>query len=204
MKPRTRAPAKKAARKPAKGKAPAAKPKAKPKAKAPVSREAEEFASTEKQDGGGQGGRPPKYKAEYAKQATKIAQLGATDREIAEFFDVTDRTLRAWKLRYPGFAAALKLGKDEADDRVERALYQRAVGYSFDSVKVMQYEGVPVIVPVTEHMAPDIQAAMYFLNNRRGYKWKSKVEHQVDITDNLADALKAARERAKQTRKPPA
>lgn len=204
MKPRTRAPAKKAARKPNQGKAPAPKPKAKPKASIPVSREAEDVASAENKESDGKAGRPPKYKAEYAKQATKIAELGATDREIAEFFDVSDRTIRAWKLRYPGFAAALKLGKDAADDRVERALYQRAVGYSFDSVKVMQFEGVPVIVPIVEHMAPDINAAMYFLNNRRGYKWKSKVEHQVDITDNLADALKAARERAKKARKPPA
>jgi hypothetical protein len=31
-----------------------------------------------------------------------------------------------------------EVGKSEADDRVERSLYQSAVGYSYDSVKILQ------------------------------------------------------------------
>lgn len=147
-------------------------------------------------DPGKKAGRPPAYKADYARQAKLFAERGATDKEVAELLGVTDRTVRTWKHRYPEFDEALKVGKDAADDRVERALYQRAVGYSFDSVKVMQNNGIPVMAEFVEHLPPDIQAAMYWLNNRRGYKWKQKAEVTHGVTDNLADALKAARERA--------
>jgi len=32
-------------------------------------------------------GRPPKYKSEFAAQAQKLCLLGATDKDLAEFFD---------------------------------------------------------------------------------------------------------------------
>ena len=34
------------------------------------------------------GGRPTKFKPEFVEQARKLAQLGATDREVADFFDL--------------------------------------------------------------------------------------------------------------------
>lgn len=42
-------------------------------------------------------GRPPTYKPEYAKQAAKLCELGATDLDIAEFFGVSVRTVYRWK-----------------------------------------------------------------------------------------------------------
>lgn len=42
------------------------------------------------------GGRPTRYKAEYAEQAYKLCLLGATDEQIAWFFDVTVATLAQW------------------------------------------------------------------------------------------------------------
>ena len=36
-------------------------------------------------------GRPSSYKPEFARQAAKLAELGATDQEVADFFEV-DRT----------------------------------------------------------------------------------------------------------------
>lgn len=141
-------------------------------------------------------GRDTTFKPEYIEQAAKLAKLGATDFEIAEFFKVSDRTLRNWKHEHAGFRDSLQLGKDEADNRVERALYQRAVGYSHDSVKVFQDKGKPVVVDIVEHLPPDVQAAQYWLNNRRGNSWKSKSEVEHGITGNLAERLRAARERA--------
>lgn len=153
-----------------------------------------------KDKGPGRTGRPPTYKADYARQAKLFAERGATDKEIAELLGVTDRTVRAWKHKHPEFDAALRVGKDAADDRVERALYERAVGYSFDSEKVMQNNGVPIRVDTVTHLPPDVQAAMYWLNNRRGFAWKQKVEHSHDVVGNLADAVKAARERVRKGR----
>src|SRR3546814_7741252 len=82
------------------------------------------------------------YKPEYAEQARKLATLGAIDREIGEFFGVTDRTIRNWRHRHAEFNDALQIGKDAADARVERTQYQCAVGYTLDGEESMQEKGV--------------------------------------------------------------
>jgi transposase len=46
------------------------------------------------------GGRPSSYKDEYAMQALKLTLLGATDKELADFFEVKESTINRWKKRY--------------------------------------------------------------------------------------------------------
>ena len=41
-------------------------------------------------------GQPTKYKKEYNDLAYKYSLLGATDKEMAGFFDVTEQTLNNW------------------------------------------------------------------------------------------------------------
>src|SRR5581483_513083 len=92
-------------------------------------------------------GRPPTYRAEFAVQAAKLCALGATDAELADFFGVHERTIGRWQATHPEFGAALKAGKERADERVERSLYQRAVGYTREAVKVYfpRDSGTPVL-----------------------------------------------------------
>jgi len=125
------------------------------------------------------GGRPTKYKAEFAKQAAKLCHLGATDADLADFFGVTTRTIMNWSAQYPGFFHALKSSKAAADNRVVRSLYQRAIGYEYDAVKIFQYEGSPVVVPYREKVAPDTVACIFWLKNRCKDEWRDKqeVEH---------------------------
>jgi len=126
------------------------------------------------------GGRPPKYSQEYADQARKLCLLGATDEEIASFFDVEVRTIYRWKLDYDEFCQALKVGKAEADDRVERSLYQKAIGYRQQAIKIFMPAGKddPVYAPYVEHMAPDTTAAIFWLKNRRSQDWRDKQDHE--------------------------
>jgi len=123
-------------------------------------------------------GRPSAYRAELAEQACKLCELGATDLEVADFFKVSVRTLYRWQAEHAEFCQALKSGKASADDRVERSLYHRAVGYSHDAVKVFQYQGEPVIVPYREHVPPDVGAATLWLKNRRKDVWRDKIDHE--------------------------
>lgn len=117
--------------------------------------------------------RPSKYKPEFAAQAKKLAALGATDMEVAEFFGVTDRTIYRWKIEFRPFCQALKAGKVSADDRVERALYQRAVGYSHHTEKLFQYEGKVVRARTMAHVPPDVAAAFIWLKNRKPEFWSN-------------------------------
>ena len=121
-------------------------------------------------------GRPSKYQASYAKQAAKLCKLGATDRELALFFEVSEVTINAWKAKHPDFLKSLKAGKEEADDRVERSLYQRAVGYSHPDVHFSSYEGKVAETPTVKHYPPDTTACIFWLKNRQRDKWRDKID----------------------------
>jgi hypothetical protein len=143
-------------------------------------------------------GRPSKYKPEFAEQARKLCALGATDRELAEFFEVAESSVSKWKLEYPEFSEALKRGKEVSDERVEHSLYRRAVGYSFDSVHVSNYQGEVTLTPIVQHVPPDTTACIFWLKNRRKEQWRDKIEvdGKVDHVHATVDAMEAARRRA--------
>jgi hypothetical protein len=125
-------------------------------------------------------GRPTKYKTEYADQAYKLCLLGATDAEMANFFEVDEATINRWKEAHPEFCESIKNGKIKADAEVASSLYKRATGYKIDTVKVFQFQGEPVIVPVVEEIAPDTGAAMAWLKNRRKKEWRDKQDIEID------------------------
>src|SRR6185312_10687690 len=119
------------------------------------------------------------FKPEYSEQAKKLCVLGATDVEIADFFGVAPSTLYVWKNTYPEFSEALKSGKDEADERVERSLYHKAIGYSFDSEKVFMFKGEIIRTPFREHVPPSDTACIFWLKNRRQNEWRDVHKHEV-------------------------
>lgn len=124
-------------------------------------------------------GRPSKFSPAFCDQVKKLCRLGATDIEIADFLGVNVATLYRWKNDHPSFCEALKEGKTEADARVVESLYQRAVGYSFDSEKVQVLrDGAVVRVPIREHVPPDTTAAIFWLKNRAPADWRDVQQHE--------------------------
>ena len=155
---------------------------------APPAGEVEEAASTaggaaERAAPGGS----PKYRDDFARQATKLCSLGATDDDLAEFFAVNARTIRRWKVEHEAFCNALRLGKGLVDDQVERSLYQRAVGYSCDTVKIFTHQGQVIRAEYREHYPPDTTAAIFWLKNRRPEQWRDKqdLNHGGNLTVEL-------------------
>lgn len=146
-------------------------------------------------------GRPTAFKPEYVEQVEKLCKLGATDKDLADFFGVTEQTINNWKLAEPLFFESLKRGKMLADANVASALYHRATGYSHEAVKIFNHEGVPLEVPYVEHYPPDPTSMIFWLKNRRPDLWRSnrdaddtgKQEAQpVSITVEVKDARKDA------------
>lgn len=135
-------------------------------------------------------GRPSSYKPEYVDQAKALAWQGATDAEMADYFQVTVSTFSLWKVRYPEFSEALKENKSIADDRVERSLYQRALGYTCDETDVRVIDNQVVMTPMIKHYPPDTTAAIFWLKNRRKEEWRDKSETDVNVT-NLDELLRA-------------
>ena len=124
-------------------------------------------------------GRPRKFDHKTAEQAYKLCLLGATNEELADFFETSTETIRRWQKEEPQFRAAIKDGKSKADAEVAAKLYHRAKGYSHQETKVFNNQGVAMEVPITKHYPPDTTAAIYWLKNRQPKKWRDK--HEVDM-----------------------
>lgn len=122
-------------------------------------------------------GRPTKYRPEYVRQAAALCSLGATDAQLADFFEVSVSTVNLWKLEHPEFSEAIKVPKEIADDRVEQSLYRRAMGYEHDEVDIRVVEGQIVQTPIRKVYPPDSTAMIFWLKNRRG--WRDKVEQEI-------------------------
>ncbi len=101
------------------------------------------------------GGRPTKYQAAYAEQARKLCLLGATDIELADFFEVHEDTIYEWKKVYKKFSEAIKKGKQLADATVASKLYHRATGYQHPDSDIKVIDEKIVITKIVKHYPPD-------------------------------------------------
>lgn len=124
-------------------------------------------------------GRPSKYKPEYTEQAYKLCLLGATDKDLSDFFGASEQTINAWKQQHPEFLESLKSGKIEADAVIAQKLFHRAKGYEHEEDYITQYQGEPIIVPTVKHYPPDTTAAIFWLKNRQPDKWRDKQEREI-------------------------
>jgi hypothetical protein len=106
-------------------------------------------------------GRRSDFRPEYILIAKACARFGAIEEEIADELHINHATLDNWKKKYPEFLGALKAGKEASDDRVERSLYQLAIGWN----------GQP----------PNATACIFWLKNRRKDRWRDvqNIESEV-------------------------
>tara|TARA_R110000868_G_scaffold290612_4_gene550821 strand:- start:235 stop:789 length:555 start_codon:yes stop_codon:yes gene_type:complete len=127
-------------------------------------------------------GRPSTYREEYAAQAKELTERGLTHWEIAQFLGISRGTLYAWKGSIAEFSDAISKHNESSNDRVEVSLYERAVGYSYESEKVFQFQGDVIRAKTVEHIPPDPGAAMMWLKNRRADGWKDKSSVDQTVT----------------------
>ena len=137
------------------------------------------------------------FAPDHSDLARKFCMLGATDDDLARLLEVPRETIDAWLADGPGFAAAVKAGREVADATVAERLYARAVGYSHPAVKIFQSGGEPLEVPYTEHYPPDIQACIFWLRNRRRRDWQEKGRAALPDDGPTISELEAASERVR-------
>jgi len=145
------------------------------------------------------GGRPTSYHPEFAEEALKLCLLGATDSQLADFFQVCRKTIDNWKQEHPEFLHTIKKGKIEADNAIAQSLFNRAKGYSRQEDKIFLHEGKSVIVPAMKHYPPDTTACIFWLKNRAPEDWRDvkQIEakvHQVPLIETKEELEKMLRE----------
>jgi len=136
-------------------------------------------------------GRPPIYTPDLAIQAERLCRdLGATNVDLAKFFGVTERTIYQWQTDHLEFSHALK-AKKVSNERVERALYERAIGYSAPDTKILanpQDPENPIIVDTVKHYAPETAACVVWLANRDPDNWR-RDPGATEAADSVAESL---------------
>ena len=130
---------------------------------------------------GNTGGRPSNYKDDFAEQAYKLCLLGATDAELADFFNVTEATINNWKKDVIEFFESVTRGKVQADAEIANSFYNRAKGFEIDSEKIFQSEGQIIRADTKTYFPPDAGAALNWLKNRQPKKWRDKTEVETTI-----------------------
>jgi len=125
------------------------------------------------------------FQKSYIAEAKALAWHGATDGEIADYFSIGLQTLHVWKAQNPKFHDVLQAEKHLADERVERSLYQRCVGYSYEGEKIIPPTAARDLIRIMtkEHMPPDVSACLFWLKNRRPDLWKAAPEAKTEAID---------------------
>jgi len=147
-------------------------------------------------------GRDSKYDPSMNDQARKLALLGCTDQEVADFFGVCKKTIDNWKNEYPAFLHSLNEGKVQADAEIADSLYRRAKGEVLLFEKAIKGEdGKYEIMTLKQHVQGDAGAAKLWLTNRQPEKWREKKEHSHTgelsiVSKEQKDAAVAAAGRA--------
>ena len=141
-------------------------------------------------------GRPTSYRPEFSELACNYCLLGATNVELAGFFDVAPRTIDNWIARIPEFAAAVLEGRAVADSRVARALHQRAVGYTCTVRRTVLWRGEERVLTREVHYPPDVRACIFWLRNRRRQDWSDRPPPPSDDLPDWFEARETRQEEA--------
>ncbi len=142
------------------------------------------------------------YREEYKDQARKLCALGAIDEDIADFFNVSVRTIYNWKNEFPDFAETLREAKLALDSKVVRSLFERATGYSHKDYKFAVHGGkITDVREFEKHYPPETAAIVFWLKNRQPALWRDK--HHMELTTSITvERLAEGRERALKRIKP--
>jgi len=153
-------------------------------------------------------GRKTLFKEHMIEEAQKLAELGFTNEEIADFWGRSRRSLQRWLKKYPEFSHTLKAAKSKADKRVEESLYNRALGHEYTEKTYEKRGGkMALMKEVTKEVVSSTTAQIFWLKNRRPDLWRDvqETKHSGSIRANLSmadlkkslEAYRASKERGK-------
>lgn len=120
-------------------------------------------------------GRKSFYLAAYADLAKSLALKGRTDAQMAAALSISESTFKNWRRRFPEFREAVRFGREVANARVERALFDRAVGIEMATIRQTlepdKNGHLQVVQEIRESIPADPGAAKMWLHNCAGWKF---------------------------------
>ena len=134
----------------------------------------------------------------------RLSEEGLPEQEIAIRSSLDMPTFCRWKKKYPDFAAALRLGAQEADFSVIKALYKKATGYNvllnktyklkrvdYDpqtGKKLREYEELATGVDES-HIPSDLRAETFWLKSRQPERWCESADRSRLDSDEVSGVV---------------
>lgn len=131
------------------------------------------------------------YRTEYARIARSMCELGATDTQVAAALGISLSTMWGWQTRHPDFFQAMIVGKDLPDERVVRALYQRAVGMHYPDFEFKTVNGELHMIPVMRYIPGDVGAQKWWLSKRRPVDWNDDKNINLSPSESFVNLWRA-------------
>lgn len=129
-----------------------------------------------------------KYVAGKEESVIMWCRNGADNEILAKKLGCGKTTLSKMIKNYPEFKQLIREGKEEADFKVEAALYKRAIGYEVEEVStevVVNKDGsgtTTFVKKTKKHIAGDTTAQIFWLKNRKPDEWRDRQEMNVSVT----------------------
>lgn len=99
--------------------------------------------------------------------ATALAQLGnAADVDFCLALGINLPTFHSWRRVYPEFARAIEAPTTMSTDAIERSLLRSALGFDYNTDKVIRTREGEFVRTITKHHPPDINALEFALRAR--------------------------------------
>lgn len=136
-------------------------------------------------------GRDSLYDPSMNDTARKLALLGLTNEEMANFFGIDVRTFQRWMVSETAFCHAVNEGKVVADANVADSFYKRATGEHVQLEKVVKNPttGESSVIKYMTYIPGDSGAALNWLKNRRKQDWRDKQEIEQTGSVNLVHTV---------------
>lgn len=114
-----------------------------------------------------------------------------------EYIGISVEAFRKWRKENPGIRQAIDVGTEICNAKVEKALYQRALGYDYDEETFELVEGeMRLTKRVTKHVPPETKAIMQWLFNKLPNQWRA-IQEPLEATqyqDTVKEILVAMKE----------
>jgi hypothetical protein len=126
--------------------------------------------------------RPTGCTAEKIEIIRRLAGHGYLANEIADLLGVTRMTMWRWRAQVPEVTAALAIGHEAANSRVELAVYQMAIGFEREEEEIKVIDGAVVRVPVKRYYPPNPRAAEMW--TRHKMQWGEDIAPALETTND--------------------
>jgi hypothetical protein len=134
-------------------------------------------------------GRTPLYSEKLIRVVRTLALHGASDEEIADAIGISRETLRWWRHEHIEFANGTRITDDEMAEAARTSLFRRAMGFTFKTEKVFQFQGEIIRGETTEYVPPDVNAAFKILqayDKKQAFREKTETTPAFSLADLVA------------------